>query len=81
MCGSMPLYKYFTRKDKLLHPIGPLSLSWSSSTIVAANGEVTKVMDSKKEKPRRIAREVDTQNISLAVKIELASKLFSKCNS
>ena len=80
MCGSMSLYKYFIRKDKLLHPIGPLSLSRSSSTIVAANGEVTKVMDLKKEKPRRTVREVDTQSIPPAVKIELASEVSSKCN-
>ena len=42
----MSLYKYFSVKDKLPHP----SLSLSSSAIVAANGEVTKVMDSEKEK-------------------------------
>ena len=45
---SMSLYKYFAVKDKfkLIHPTGRLSLSLSSSAIVAANEEVAKVMDS-----------------------------------
>ena len=45
----MLLYKYFAVKCKLCHPIGPLSLSLSSSAIVAANREITKVMDIEKE--------------------------------
>ena len=45
----MLLYKYFAVKYKLRSPTGLLSLSLSSSAIVAANGEITKVMDSEKE--------------------------------
>ena len=41
------LYKYFAVKYKLCRPNGPLSLS--SSAIVAANREITKVVDSEKE--------------------------------
>ena len=42
-------YKYFVAKDKLLRLTGQLSLSLSSSAIITANGEATKVMDSEKE--------------------------------
>ena len=47
----MLLYKYlyFAVKYKLRRPTAPLSLSLSSSAIVAVNGEITKVMDSEKE--------------------------------
>ena len=45
----MLLYKYFAVKYKLRCPTGPLSLSLSSSANVAANGEITKVMDLEKE--------------------------------
>ena len=44
------LYKYFVVKYKFRSSTGPLSLSLSSSAIVAANGEITKVVDSEKEK-------------------------------
>ena len=47
---SMSLYKYFSVKDKLPRPTEPFSLSLSSSAIVAGNREVTKVMESEKEK-------------------------------
>ena len=47
------LYKYFAVKYKLCRPTGllssSLSLSLSSSAIVVANGEITKVADSEKE--------------------------------
>ena len=46
---GMSLYKYFSVKDKLPFPTGPLSLLLSSFAIVAANGEVTNVMDWEKE--------------------------------
>ena len=45
----MLLYKYFVVKCKLCLPTGLLPLSLSSPAIVAANGEITKVMDSEKE--------------------------------
>ena len=44
------LYKYLAVKYKLRNPNEPLSLSLSSSATVAANGEITKVADSEKEK-------------------------------
>ena len=43
------MYKYFAVKYKLRRPTGPLSLSLSSSDSVAANGEITEVMDLEKE--------------------------------
>ena len=72
----MSLYKYFSVKDKLLHPTGPVSLSLSSSAIVTANGEVTKVMDLEKEKPMKNGmkncKRGEHAKYSPAVKIELA---------
>ena len=48
---DISLYNYFAVKYKLQRPTGPLSLSLSLSlsAIVAANGEITKVVDSEKE--------------------------------
>ena len=48
MCVNISLCKYFTVKDKRTHPTGLLSLSLLSS--VAANGKITQVMNSEKEK-------------------------------
>ena len=45
----MLLYKYFAVKYKLRRPTGLLFLSLSSFAIVAANGEITKIMDLEKE--------------------------------
>ena len=73
---QLSLYKYFLVKDKvkLPHPTGLLSLSLSSSAIVAANREVTKAvetnaqMDSKKASSKR----GEYAKFSPAAKIELA---------
>ena len=50
---DISLYKYFAVKYKLQCPTGllSLSLSLSLSAIVAANGEITKVVDSERRKP------------------------------
>ena len=45
----MLLYKYFAIKYKLHRPAGLLSLSLSSSANIAANREITKVMELEKE--------------------------------
>ena len=50
MCDIMSLYKYFAVQDKLPCLTGSLSLLLSSSAIAAANGEVTKIIDSENEK-------------------------------
>ena len=73
----MSLYKYFAVKDKLPRPTGPLSLSLSSSAIVAANGEVTKVLDTvekekTEEKTTKNCKRGEYAKYSPAVKIELA---------
>ena len=74
--AGMSLYKYFSVKDKLHHPTGPVSLLLISSAIVAANGEVTKVMDSEKEKTTKNGmkncKRGEHAKYSPAAKIELA---------
>ena len=71
----MSLYKYFSVKDKLPHPTGPLSLSLSLSAIVAGNRDVTKVMESEKEKTMKNGmkncKRGEYAKYSPAVKIEL----------
>ena len=72
----LSLYKYFSVKDKLPRPTRPLSLSLSSSAIVAGNREVTKVMESEKEKTTKNGtkncKRGEYAKYSPAVKIELA---------
>ena len=69
----MSLYKYFMIKDKvkLPHPTGPLSLSLSSSAIVAANTEVTKAVESM-DSGKASSKRGEYTKFSAAVKIELA---------
>ena len=45
----MLFYKYFAVKYKLRRPTGPFHFTLSSSANIAANGEITKVMDLEKE--------------------------------
>ena len=52
----MLLYKYFAVKYELHRLTGLLPLSLSSPAIIAANGEITKVMDSEKEETMKNCR-------------------------
>ena len=52
----MLLYKYFAIKYELRRLTGLLPLSLSSPAIIAANGKITKVMDSEKEETMKNCR-------------------------